>query len=226
MPELQHDTSLPTGNATQWETIATQSRYGRYASEIERRAIVKALRLCGRTGSALEIGSDGGRWAELLAQQGWSMLCTDTNQESLIRCQRRVPSATCIHVEPDAVGFPCASASQDMLLCVEVAPVIHADWFIDEAYRVLRKRGWLVGVIWNRSSWRGLLYHALAYPAWRARLCERGFQLLHEEGYAWPPFRRTSNSPLVPIASHIEHLLGLRRLVDVSPMIAFVAQKF
>ncbi len=225
----------------EWEDVVGSTRYGRYASEIERRIILKAHSLVTKPTTALEIGCEGGRWSKLLSDFGWSMICTDIDQQSLTICQKRIPTATCIHMSPNESKFPCDTQSMGLVLCIEVAPVIHADWFIDEAFRVLRKGGWIAGVMWNRSSWRGLLYHSapalrvkgsgnwywypLSYPLWRKRLCQRGFTLVHEEGYAWPPFRRTSNSPLVPIATSVERYLGLRKLVRLSPMIAFVAQK-
>jgi hypothetical protein len=123
---------------------------------------------------------------------------------------------------------------------------MNSDWFLDEAFRVIEKGGWMIGYFQNRSSWRGLLYscipslraqmrvilaeqgrwgYLLSYKGQRKNLRKRGFTVVHEEGYGWPPFRRTSNSPLVPVATRIERYLGLRKLVSVSPWIMFIAQK-
>ena len=52
-----------------------------------------------------------------------------------------------------------------------------------------------------------------------------GFRIHHEEGYCWFPFRRASNSALVPYAVRVERGLGLGKLASVSPWVAFVAKK-
>jgi SAM-dependent methyltransferase len=238
--------TTPTASAQEisdWENISINSKYGFYASEIEERAILKALSLIKRPTTALDIGCDGGRWAMKLANQGWEMICTDIVQRSLDICKRRIPHAKCIHVSPNDTTLPSAAESLGFILCIEVPSVIHAHWFIDEAFRTLQKGGLLVGVMWNRSSWRGLIYHSipalrtknagmrssswypLSYPDWRRRLCQKGFSVLYEEGYAWLPCRRTSNSPLIPFGARIERYSYLHKLVSFSPMIVFVAQK-
>jgi hypothetical protein len=125
------------------------------------------------------------------------------------------------------------------LLCIEVPPVIQADWFIAESFRVLQPDGVLMGVFGNLLSVRGLLGHAkarftrlgpfnfyrVAYPQWRRRMCQAGFHLQHEEGICWPPFGRRSDSNLIPIFTWIESALGLRRMPVVSPWVVFAAQK-
>lgn len=235
IPVQAHDETL------QWENIGTKSRFGRYSSEIERRAILKANTLVTRPATAFEIGCEGGRWSKLLSDFGWRLICTDIDQHALAICKERIPTATCVRVSPDETKFPCNTESIALLLCIQVWPVIPADWFIDEAFRVLQKGGLIVGVVMNRSSWRGLLYHYVTplrvrgsgqwywfpfpYTAWRKEFCERGFTMVHEEGFGWPPFRRSSDSPLVPVAARIERYLGLRKLVSISPLIVFIARK-
>ncbi len=114
---------------------------------------------------------------------------------------------------------------------------MHTDWFMNEALRVLRKDGVIVGVFWNRISWRGLLHNALApirgkdtfyavsYPAWKTKMRRSGFNLVDEVGMCWFPFRRKSNSPLIPFAARLERLLGLNKLTRFSPLIVFIAKK-
>ncbi len=229
------------GDLTPWERIGTQTRYGRYATKVERGVIEEALAHTRPSGIALDVGSEGVRWSELAAAAGWQVICTDVSQSSLDACQARVPSARCIHVGPEDARLPVEDGSVGLLLCVEVAPVIHRDWFIGEAARVLRSGGQLIGVCWNRRSWRGLLYHKtplvrirnasywygypLSYPEWRAELGRAGFSMQRQVGYAWLPFRRSSDSPLVPFAAFVEGALGVRRLPSLSPMIAFSARK-
>jgi hypothetical protein len=91
----------------------------------------------------------------------------------------------------------------------------------------------------NPSSWRGwawdpvrgatpageIYYTGPAYADWRRNFISHGFEMLHEESYAWAPFGRTSDSPLIPIATAIESVLGLKHLLRFAPWILFVARK-
>ncbi len=222
-----------------WETLSTTTRYGQYSSAIERSVLTHALEVAGAPTTSLEIGCEGGRWAKLLAQYGWQMTCTDVNAQALEICQQRIPSATCLLMQPEEARLPLPDASQHLLVCIQVGPVVHADWFLNEAARVLDRGGILMSVIWNRTSWRGLLYHhvpalrggnnywygyPLSYPRWRKGLLER-FTLVHEEGYSWLPFHRGSNASIIPLAAKVERLLFFHRLPLFSPMIAFIAKK-
>ena len=221
---------------TFWEIVARRS-WGSYISEIEKKAILKAHTLAAKPTTALELGCDGGRWSKLISDLGWSMTCTDIDQHAINICKQRIPSAHCILVHPDDTTISCNAESMGLALCIEVPPVIQADWFIDETFRVLQKGGLIVGVFWNRRSFRGLMlrfarrfrggydWYRLSYPQWRKRFSERGFTFLHEEGFCWFPFRRDSNSSLVPVATQMERSLGLRRFINFSPWVVFIARK-
>ena len=63
------------------------------------------------------------------------------------------------------------------------------------------------------------------YTKWKRRVGEAGFQMVREEGLCWAPFGRSSNSRLIPIATKIEAMLGLRRLISYSPWVVFIARK-
>jgi SAM-dependent methyltransferase len=222
---------------TFWEKVA-ESKWGSYISEIEKRAILKAHFFSRRPSEAVEIGCEGGRWSKLLTDVGWKMTCVDINPKTLGLCQRRLPTARCVLVDRSASRVPCDTLSMGLMLCIEVSPVMpDSDWFIDEARRVLRPGGIIVGSFYNLLSYRGFIAHTTAslrgvydyyrffYPAWRRMLRKRGFVFLHEEGLCWFPFRRASNSALVPGLTAAEHYLGLRKVVNLSPWVVFVAQK-
>ncbi len=224
--------------ALYWENMATTRRYIRHTSEIEKEAIIKALSLAPNPTTALEIGCEGGRWSKLLSDAGWKLICTDTNQQALNICQERIPKATCILVSPDDSQLLCDTESIGLILCIEVPEVINAGWFTDEVFRALQKRGLFVGIFFNRLSWRGLVHrfttflkgslpyvYRYSYPNWRKSLHKKGFSLMYEKGFGWSPLSKTSNSPLVPVVTRIEHYLGLRRIVSLSPLIVFIAQK-
>jgi SAM-dependent methyltransferase len=221
---------------TFWENVNSK-RWGAYISEIERRAILRSMDISKLPATALELGCEGGRWLSLLTTLGWSVACTDVNEEVLKVCKKRIPAADCILVKPHDSKVPYVSSSVDLLLCIEVAPVIQSAWFIEEACRLLRKNGLLVGVCWNRSSFRGLYSHiksrltgardfySSAYPAWRKKLVQQGFSIIYEEGFCWFPFGRASDSILIPYCVRIEKFLGLPKLVSFSPWIVFIARK-
>jgi SAM-dependent methyltransferase len=231
----------PSGQAvtgkTFWEEVAT-TRWGAYVSEIETRAILEAQSLAGKPGQALEMGCEGGRWSKLLSDLGWQMTCVDINGETLSICQQKVPGAKCVLARPGDKTIPADANSVDLLLCIEVAPVIESGWFLGESARTLRAGGILVGVVLNRVSARAWMharkntirgdgsdFYKTPYRNWREKLCQAGFQPVREEGFCWGPFGRTSNSPWIPLFTKVERLLGLHRLTWLSPWIVFIARK-
>jgi hypothetical protein len=173
----------------------------------------------------------------MLSQMGWEMTCIDVDRQSLGMCQKRLPNARCILANPDDKVLACDSASLSLLICIEVPPVIESDWFLAEARRVLTDNGVLVGVFWNKLSWRALAvraktalfggkeFYRFMWLSWKKKLCAQGFELMSEEGFCWSPFTRESNSALVPAFSTLERLIGLNRLAALSPWIVFVARK-
>lgn len=219
-----------------WESLA-ESRLGRYVTGIERRAIETAHHLAGKPTTALDIGCGKGQWAELLANLGWRIVCTDIDERNLVSCKSLVPAATCIHVDPGDRRLPCDASSIGLMLCIEVSPVIQADWFIGEAARVLDTGGYLVAVLLNRLSWRGLVrktahirgekytWYRFTYPSWKKQLRAAGIRVVHEEGCCWVPFKRTSDSPLVSPALWLERSLRLGKLASLSPYAIIVARK-
>jgi ubiquinone/menaquinone biosynthesis C-methylase UbiE len=222
-----------------------RTRWYSYLTEVEKRAILKANDLVGKPTTALEIGCDGGgRWSILLAKLGWKMICTDINPDVLDICQRRIPTAKCILVSPNDSKIPSLTASIGLLLCIEVDPVIHSDWFIHEAFRVLTSGGTLVGVVSNSFSHRAVAHRLMSifdsnrrkegtvsslykfsYRKWKKQIVQTGFNIAYEEGYRWLPFSCTSNFLLIPQLTQLEHRIGLCHLTMISPWIVFVAQK-
>lgn len=225
-------------SSTHWESAAA-TRWGRYITEVERRAVDRADALAGPRTEALDVGCEGGRWAERLSRNGWSLTCLDVDADALAACAARCPDARCIQVRPTDTRFPVADAATGLLACIEVHPVTHAAWFPAEVVRVLRPGGVLVTVAWNRMSARGLAaeavsrlrtgaghdYYGTSYRRWRAGLVDAGIEILSEEGLCWMPFGRRSDSPLVPAAVALERILGLGRRPRLSPWVVVVARR-
>ncbi len=229
---------LNWGDDTCWENVA-RTKWGSYITEVEKRAILRASVLArgGTFTIALEVGCEGGRWAKLLVDLGWDVICTDIDGDTLAVCQRRIPTANCVHTDKNHPTLPVETETVGLILCIEVPEVIQSDWFITEAFRVLHRGGIVAGVSLNKLSFRGYFHHLVssarggfdfyevAYPSWRSNFCRQGFKMIYEEGICWFPFKRDSNSFLVPMFTLIERYLGLRRLPIMSPWIVFVAQK-
>jgi SAM-dependent methyltransferase len=222
---------------TFWERVS-KTQWGRYISELERSAILKAHQCVGYPRTGLEIGCDGGRWSQLLSSLGWAMTCTDVSKEAVSICQQRVQDADCRLVQPGDTTLPCRAGSMGLVVCIEVQPVIESGWFLSEAHRVLCDSGLLVGVLWNRYSLRGFRarainslrggndpFYQVPYVHWKRSLEKQSFRMLYERGLCWFPFRRNSNSSLVRLCARIEQSSGLCRLVSLSPWIIFIAQK-
>jgi SAM-dependent methyltransferase len=224
-----------------WEQLMAQTRYGRYADGLESKMIRHVLNRCPASGVLLDVGCEGGRWSKVFADRGWQITATDVDARALQICQSRIPSAHCVLCDPSNHRLPAGDQSIDVALCIEVGPVIHRDWAISEFARILKPGGRLIGVCWNRSSWRGFLYHnaralrssgsnalvgyPIAYKNFRRQMMEHGFQFEKELGYAWVPFRRTSNSMLINLWAAFERFSGLQHFVSMAPMVAFVSQK-
>jgi SAM-dependent methyltransferase len=236
--EPQTETAETT-RPTYWEEIAG-SRWGRYLSEQEWNAIGLATKLLA-PGVVLEVGCEGGRWLTALRQLGWRVIGTDIVETHLALARSRLPDGRFIRVAGSASSLPAEDASVRLLLLIEVPEVAQATWFPPEASRVLEPGGLLVFAVHNRRSLRGLVYGLLrrwtakrrqdlvfyeeSYAAFRQRLRAAGLDAVCERGFAWMPFGRASNSPLVRPAAALERSLGLRRSPSLSPLVAGVFRR-
>ncbi len=221
---------------TAYESIV-ETRFGRYLTARELEAIRIATAACPPPGRGLDVGCDGGRWSRHLADLGYEMTCTDVSESSLRVCAARVPQACCVKAAPEDTSLPAESASLRIVLCINVVEVILSEWAKAEFARVLEPGGMLVASVPNRSSWRGVYAHhsesqkiwrdhyRVSYPQWRRELCDAGFEMVHERGCRWIPFRRNSNSPAVGPFALAERILGLSRWVTRSPWVLFVARR-
>jgi SAM-dependent methyltransferase len=224
-----------------WERLMTETRYGRYADRVEASMIEHLLSWASAPGVLLDVGCEGGRWSKVFADRGWQIIATDVDLKSLEACKARIPQAQCVVADSSGDRLPAKDQSIDVALCIEVAPVIHSSWAANEFARVLKPGARLAGVCWNRASWRGFFYHhapslrstgshpligfPIRYIDFRKQMIGCGFSFERELGYAWGPFRRTSNSRLVTLSGAFERLSGLQHLISVAPMVSFVCRK-
>ena len=150
------------------------------------------------------------------------MICTDIDKTSLDICQRRIPSAKCILVNAKNTTLPIRSISINLVLCIQVFPVIESNWFLSEAFRILKNEGLIVGVFLNKTSLRGLSvgtyqrlmskyvykHYQFSHYSFRKRLLCSGFEILYESGFCWFPFSRGSNSIFISLFTRLGRLLN------------------
>lgn len=237
---LTESAAHPQPGMTHWDHVAETTTWGRYITDIEKRAVLRAESLAGPPGAALDIGCGGGRWTKLLVDRGWNVTATEVNQQALAICRRNVPAARSLLAQADDRTLPLATGAARLVLCIEVIPVIESAWFPAESHRVLAAGGVLAGVYFNSRSWRAIAwrlkqrlllgrrgneFYRETYSSWRERMRRTGFELIHEESFCWGPFRRDSNSPLVPACARVERTLGLHHVVSWSPWVVFLARK-
>jgi SAM-dependent methyltransferase len=208
----------------------TKRRWGSYLADVERRSLLRALEVLG-PGSALDVGCAGGRWAQFLDERGWSIVGTDIDAAALAVAQTRLPDARFVQVDQRDVRLPLADGEMSLVLCIENPVVMTSDWFLPEVKRVLESGGVLVGTVTNTHSWRRMMdglhkdrNYWLSYEDFRKGLHEAGFTVFFEEAFAWLPFRRGSDSRLIPICTALERRMGFHRLVRFGPWVAFCAR--
>ena len=221
-----------------------RTRWGQYLTQVEDDVLTSALDLLGEPGNALEMGCSSGRWSSRLVERGWKVTCVDIEESALQICQQRIPGASCILASPNDRTIPSPDRAFKLILCIEVEAVLHSEWFLDEAHRVLVDGGCVISTMTNRSSVRALPHQVLeglransqrfrpgppsyktSYRAWRQTLSRKGFTTVGAQGCCWFPFQRNSNSVLVRLVTQFEKALGLRRLTGFSPWIVSAAQK-
>jgi SAM-dependent methyltransferase len=232
--------SRPSGDKMTYIDRHAQTRWGKYLIGVEGRVIDRYRSIAEAPAEAVDIGCGTGQWARQLFDLGWKVTCIDVDEQALEICRSRVPGAKCILASLSSRTIPVDSNVASLAVCIEVAPVIEADWFLPELQRVCRPGAVFVGVHVNRRSWRGLavrlkyfltrsyfgnIYYLTAYREWKKRLAAAGFELIHEEGFCWAPFERDSNSVFVPLFTRLERLLRLHQRVDFSPWVVFAARK-
>lgn len=213
--------------------------WSRYLDKVERRAVSRAHRYADSPTRVLDVGAGNGRWSIMLHELGWQPVCADVDERSLAACRERLPEATFLHMRATDQRFPVPDESCGMMVCIEVLHVISSEWFVQESARLLVPGGVLVGVFGNRRSARGLYrhvryvlsgsrgldYYPSSYPRWKQVLRAEGFEILEEEGFGWFPFSRGSDSRLIRPLVAVEHALGLGRIPNLSPWVAFIARK-
>lgn len=223
------------------ESINNRSMMGQYMTRIEGELIDRAFDDLGWPKLVLDIGGGDGRLSRPLQARGVSpvILEHDILPLKLLKDENwQWPL-----IMGDGNLLPVKSKSLDAVLTFHVAVCTdaqHNAHFFSEVYRVLKESGIFLAVTDNRNSPLGALsrmggrpglvrkpyqFYSEAYAATRDKLADAGFRISRVKGFRWIPFSRTSNSPLIPVFSAIERLLGLHDLVAYSPWLFWAAVK-
>jgi SAM-dependent methyltransferase len=229
----------PAPAMTYWDSVAT-TRWGKYIIEVEKDLLLKAHEMVSRADKAVDWGCGSGRWSKLLGDLGWQMTCVDVDKNSLEICRRNVPAAVHLLADGSPPRLQLQDQSANLLMCIEVGPVIESDRFFSEARRVLKPGGVLVCVFWNRLSWRGLAcrlkyrltgsddaakFYNFSFAHHKRELRKAGFEICEAEGFCWWPFGRASDSSWIPFCIRMERALRLNRCIALSPWVAAIARK-
>ena len=223
-----------------WENISTNTKHGRCIDKIEKNTIEKAFNLIINKNCVLEIECEGGKWLDLAYNAGFSTLIgTDVNNYEKA-CKIKNENIIFYQVNPDESFLPCKDNSINLIIVMQVVPVVHSEWFYKEANRVLTKDGFVVGMITNKNTIRGFLFnksrgkvefrqnelsYTKSFNFWKKLIEKQNFKFFYKRGYNIGPFSRDSNSRLIPIFSFFENIFALYKLHFLSPWFIFILKK-
>lgn len=217
-----------------WDQVAVTA-VGLYVTRAESAFIEGSLRTAPR-GVILDVGAGAGRLEPTLIRESERVIATEADRDMArsIGCH---PQLQPLLVSATSTSLPLANQSVDWVVCVEVPAVSDKDWFRAECARVLRPGGGVVVTVHNAASYKGLWrrlaalarlapdgdrqtpYYGHSVGSLQERWREDGFDLEAAVGFYWPPLPRDSNSPLLYFFAASERLLGLGRLVWLSPWV-------
>jgi ubiquinone/menaquinone biosynthesis C-methylase UbiE len=230
--------AVDEGQVEYWRDVADRP-WGSYIVDAQERQLRRLLARHTGVRRALDVGCGGGRWSALLADDGWDVTGLDVSVTAVARCAQRIPEGHFFCVDTDAPALPVGDQTVDLIVCIEVRPVVESPWFLPEARRVLRPGGQLFVVVWNSRSLRGAVANALrllrdhrrhpfystAYVSWRKQLGDAGFRITEQQGLCWMPLSRASKSRLAPALARLEKGLRLGRLASLSPWVIVSAER-
>ncbi len=216
-----------------WQAVAL-SRMGAYATSVEESFLDETLRER-PAGVIADVGSAGGRLEHVLTRHAEHVVATDIDRDE-VYAMADDPKLTPV-VVGELPTLPIRDNTIDTVVSIQAPAVSEEGWFREECRRVLRPGGIVLLTLYNarsykglltrlrrrtwrseESSWQGLYFrHSTAehLRLWRAA----GFRSTRLRGFYWAPLGRRSESRWVVAAAALERLLGLRRLVAVSPVL-------
>ena len=204
---------------------------GEYTHIVETNFIARCFSYIKRSALIFDISGGGGRFSLQLKSQGFRTVTSDINFKSLSYIRNKNYESDVILVAPGSQNLPFKEEVFDAALCIQVPALMDDKHFFKNVRRLLRPGGILVFTMTNPSSYRYPFHLLLRWkekrkvsPTYRSkvshilrRATDSGFIILSIEGYNWIPFKKESNSSLIPFFNKMEEISGLRKLWLISP---------
>lgn len=206
---------------------------GEYTHIVETKFMARYFNYIKRSALILDISGGGGRFSLQLKSQGFRTVTSDINFKSLSYIRNKNHESDAILVAPGSQNLPFKQEVFDAALCMQVPALVTNDkHFFTNVHCLLRPGGILVVTMTNRLSYK-YLFHSLRRKDKRKvmrtyrfnvshilrRATDSGFTILSIQGYNWIPFKKESNSALIPFFNKMEEISGLRKLSLISPWI-------
>lgn len=217
------------------------SRMGKYTTAVERRFIRRMLMRENGPLRILDVGGGEGVHSVDMREMGHKPIVLERDSKPIGTLIERHPDIPV--VQADAMTLPIAAGSVDAVLTIEVSICTtgvdnHNVTYFAEVSRILKNGGLFIFTAFNQRSYFGLLnrfrgrrpsfegyYYSESIARYRSKLRDAGFEIIEIRGFRWPPFTRSSNSRLVPVASFLESLFLLRYATGLSPWLCLAARK-
>jgi ubiquinone/menaquinone biosynthesis C-methylase UbiE len=205
-----------------WEEVE-KKRYSKALKWFEQRTLVKAIGDY-RRNSCLDVGGGFGHRFPVNCEN-YTLLEIDPEAIAIFR--RNCPEGHFIEGDFLALNI---DKKYDVIIMVQLSTdAEHINKMVAKAYSLLSEGGMILFTTTNKSSYKGLLYstgwygYQEPYSALKKFLTTLGASSIKYYGYGWLPFRRDSDSILIPMLKWIDVVLG--KFVSISPWLFIVVKK-
>lgn len=217
-----------------WD-LANKMRMGNYLTRKEIKFIDSFLD-SNNIDTCLDVACGSGRFSIPISQHGIRVMAVDYDlvplRKSMAKNGRSRSSIQIIC--GDANKLPFKKKSFDCIISVETVDYLDITNFLKYCNKILKIDGHLLFTLSNNHSYKKYIHRALSkrrtfyrYAFHDIELCleNEGFKLEKCIGFNWIPFKRNSNSVLIPIFEFLENVLMLEYFPAVSPWVFFIAKK-
>lgn len=204
-----------------WEEV-DKKRFGKSLKWFERKIFARVI---GNRSiqSCLDIGGGAGHKFPVNCKD---YTLVEMEREAIAIFQDRYPEGH--FIESDFLAFNFEK-KYDLILMIQLSADAECiRKMAAKAYSLLTENGLMIFTATNKNSYKGLLYskgygYQESYSALKKFLKTLGASSVSCYGYGWLPFRRDSNSILIPILKWIDIVLG--KFVSLSPWLLIVVKK-
>lgn len=214
-----------------WD-VENRTRVGEYLSAVENEFLQSFL-AGKKIKTAIDLGCGSGRFTIPIHQRGIKIAGVDNDLLPLSLLKKKCPEikTRCLDISKK---LPFNNDSFDCILAIQSVDYVPSlDKLLAECKRILKKKGYLVFTLANKTSYKKILYqvagkdkgnYQYSFRETRRAFKKNGFNFVRAYGYNWIPFYRDSNNRLVDIFAHLEKKLNLWQLPLFSPWIFYITQ--